>query len=153
MNGDQLQIYELLPAVYRVRDAEVGYPLQGLLEVIAEQVDVVDQDIAQLYDNWFIETCDEWVVPYISDLIGYRRVEDAGLPGDVARARGCEWYLVPRREVAQDRAVPTAKGITGAVGRTGLGRCRLARAGRRIRAPREPNASHQSSSSGKRWHC
>ena len=103
MNGERLQIYELLPAVYRVRDADVGYPLQGLLEVIAEQVDVVEQDIAQLYDNWFIETCDEWVVPYISDLIGYRRVEDAGLPGDVAEERNSlrNRYLVPRREVAK----------------------------------------------------
>ena len=56
-----------------MRDAEQGYPLQALLRVIAEQVNVVEDDIAQLYDNWFIETCEDWAVPYIADLIGYRR--------------------------------------------------------------------------------
>jgi hypothetical protein len=63
-------LYELLPTVYRLRDAERGYPLQALLRVIAEQAQVVEQDIARLYENWFIETCDDWVVPYIGDLIG-----------------------------------------------------------------------------------
>ena len=45
-----------------------------LLRVIAEQVNVVENDIAQLYDNWFIETCEDWVVPYIADLIGFQPV-------------------------------------------------------------------------------
>ena len=36
-NPDRL--YELLPVVYRLRDAEQGYPLQALLRVIAEQVE------------------------------------------------------------------------------------------------------------------
>jgi hypothetical protein len=40
------------------------------LQVIAEQVDVVEADIAQLYENWFIETCDDWVVPYLGALVG-----------------------------------------------------------------------------------
>ena len=30
-------LYGLLPAIYRVRDAEEGYPLRELLAVIAEQ--------------------------------------------------------------------------------------------------------------------
>src|SRR6185436_19687374 len=67
-----------------------------------EQVDVVADDIAHLYDNWFIETCDDWVVPYLGDLIGYRPVHEAGEPGS---GRGPEELLrnkilVPRREVA-----------------------------------------------------
>ena len=64
------RLYDLLPAVYRMRDADAGEPLRALLEVIDEQVEVVDADIEQLYENWFIETCDEWVVPYIGDLVG-----------------------------------------------------------------------------------
>jgi hypothetical protein len=35
-------------------------------------VKIVDNDIAALYENWFIETCDEWVIAYIADLIKAR---------------------------------------------------------------------------------
>jgi hypothetical protein len=96
------RLYSLLPAVYRQRDAENGYVLQALLRVIAEQVNVVEDDIAQLYDNWFIETCQDWVVPYIGDLIGYRLVHEAGEPGDVTSVRGRQRnkILIPRRDVA-----------------------------------------------------
>lgn len=99
-NPDRL--YELLPVVYRQRDAEQGYPLRALLQVIAEQVDVVEDDIKRLYENWFIETCQDWVVPYIGDLIGYRIVHEAGEPGDVTTQQGRERnkILIPRREVA-----------------------------------------------------
>ena len=66
------RLYELLPAVYRQRDAELGYPLRDLVADLAEQAMVVEADIARLYESWFIETCDPWVVPYIGDLIGVR---------------------------------------------------------------------------------
>jgi hypothetical protein len=95
-------LYELLPTVYRLRDAERGYPLQALMRVIAEQAQVVEQDIARLYENWFIETCDDWVVPYIGDLIGWVQVHDAGEPGAVTTAEGRarNKILIPRRDVA-----------------------------------------------------
>ncbi|MBR8837438.1 MAG: hypothetical protein DSM106950_26365 [Stigonema ocellatum SAG 48.90 = DSM 106950] len=85
MNFSPDRLYELLPAVYRIRDAEQGYALRDLLRVIAEQVDVVEGDIAQLYDNWFIETCQDWVVPYIGDLIDYQSVPSAGQLGNATR--------------------------------------------------------------------
>ena len=69
-SGDRL--YQLLPAVYRQRDADQGYPLRDLIEIVAGQAGVVERDILQLYENWFIETCEPWVVPYIGDLIGVR---------------------------------------------------------------------------------
>jgi hypothetical protein len=96
------RLYQLLPVVYRQRDAELGYPLRALLQVITEQVDVVEADIAQLYENWFIETCQDWVVPYIGALVGYRMVHEAGEPGDVTtpRERLRNKILIPRREVA-----------------------------------------------------
>ena len=102
MSTNPDQLYELLPAVYRMRDADQGYPLRALLRVIAEQVDIVEGDIGQLYDNWFIETCEDWVVPYIGDLIGYRPVHEAGEPGDPGTPAGeaRNKILIPRREVA-----------------------------------------------------
>jgi hypothetical protein len=96
------RLYELLPFVYRQRDVDQGYPLRALLRVIAEQVEVVEDDIAQLYENWFVETCQDWVVPYIGALVGYRPVHEAGEPGDprLARDRERNKILTPRREVA-----------------------------------------------------
>ncbi|HWO02694.1 MAG TPA: hypothetical protein VNS63_25865, partial [Blastocatellia bacterium] len=95
-------LYNLLPPIYRLRDADQGYPLQALLRVIQEQVDIVEKDIGQLYENWFIETCDDWVVPYIGDLIGWEQVHEAGEPGDAASRRGLDRnrILIPRRELA-----------------------------------------------------
>ncbi len=62
--------YELLPAIHRIRDTEQGEPLRGLLAVVEEEWHRLVEDVAGLYDDWFIETCDEWVVPYIADLLG-----------------------------------------------------------------------------------
>lgn len=106
------RLYQLLPAVYRMRDAEQKYPLQALLRVIAEQVNAVEDDMQQLYDDWFIETAEDWVVPYIADLIGYRPVSDAGQAGEVTTAEGraLNRILIPRREVANTIAYRRRKG-------------------------------------------
>jgi hypothetical protein len=99
MTSDRL--YELLPEVYRARDAVQGWPLRALLGVISEQANLVEADIAQLYENWFIETCQDWVVPYLGDLIGYRPIHEAGEPGDVsAEGVARNKILIPRRDVA-----------------------------------------------------
>ena len=96
------RLYDLLPVVHRMRDADLGYPLRGLLQVISEQVCVVESDIAQLYENWFIETCQDWVVPYIGDLVGYTPGSSTGEPVDVknGRALARERLVIPRSEVA-----------------------------------------------------
>jgi hypothetical protein len=96
MNPSQDRLYDLLPAVHRIRDEERGGPLRALLNVIDEQVGLVEADIAQMYENWFIETCDEWVVPYIGDLIGYTALRGTGA-GD---SQGASHVLVSRRDVA-----------------------------------------------------
>ncbi|MFG2209082.1 hypothetical protein [Streptomyces sp. NPDC048638] len=100
---------ELLPQWHRLRDAENGEPLRALLAVIAEQVDRVRDGVAQQYDDWFVESAAEWVLPYIGDLVGYRPLpgyervpatglRDGGLP-DSSRRRLAE-ALAPRRDVA-----------------------------------------------------
>lgn len=96
------RLYQLLPVVHRMRDSAAGEPLRALLQVIAEQVNLVDADIDQLYENWFIETCQDWVVPYIGELIGYRVVHEAGEPGEAATEEGRlhNKILIPRRDVA-----------------------------------------------------
>ena len=68
MSGERL--YGLLPAIHRRRDAAIGSPLRALLAVLDGTADALEADIARLYENWFVETCDEWVVPYLADLLG-----------------------------------------------------------------------------------
>jgi hypothetical protein len=96
------RLYDLLPVVYRMRDAEQGYPLRDLLRVLATQANVLEQDIARLYDNWFIETCDDWVVPYIGDLLGYTSLPEAATLDETGgpRRAGLGRVLAPRADVA-----------------------------------------------------
>jgi hypothetical protein len=70
--NERERLYDLLPAIYRIRDAEEGEVLRALLSVIEEEMQALEQDIARLYEDLFIETCDEWVIPYIGDLLGLR---------------------------------------------------------------------------------
>jgi hypothetical protein len=65
-------LFQLLPAVHRIRDRAQGDPLRALLAVIQREVSLLEDNIGQLYDDAFIETCQEWVVPYIGDLLGVR---------------------------------------------------------------------------------
>jgi hypothetical protein len=80
------RLYELLPAVYRVRDDEAGGPLEALFAVLAAQSDVVERNIEQLYDDQFIETCAPWVIPYIGDLIGYGSIYEVASASADSRA-------------------------------------------------------------------
>lgn len=102
------RLYELLPAIYRLRDADKGYPLRDILRVVAEQVQILEDDITQLYDNWFIETAQDWAVPYIADLVGYTPVHAAGDPA--ASAAEENRILIPRREVANTIAYRRRRG-------------------------------------------
>ncbi|WP_426688240.1 hypothetical protein [Rhodanobacter ginsengiterrae] len=96
------RLYDLLPAIHRMRDAEQGYPLRDLLRVLATQANVLEQDIARLYDNWFIETCDDWVVPYIGDLLGYTLLPEVATLDATGNActAGLGRVLAPRADVA-----------------------------------------------------
>src|SRR5215211_8398418 len=80
-----IELYELLPTLYRLRDVEQGYPLRALLEIVSEQADILSQDIDVLWDDYFIETCAEWVIPYIGDLVANNPLyEVTGRRADVA---------------------------------------------------------------------
>jgi hypothetical protein len=65
-------LYALLPAIYRLRDEQTGGALRALLSVVSREAAVVQEGIEQAYDDLFIETSAEWVVPYIGELIGAR---------------------------------------------------------------------------------
>lgn len=93
------RLYSLLPAVHRLRDAEQGEPLRALMAAFAQQLAALEENVEQLYDDQFIETCAAWVAPYIGDLIGYRPLH--GVAPKVAS---------PRAEVANTIAYRRRKG-------------------------------------------
>jgi hypothetical protein len=70
LTGDEL--LSLLPSLYRLRDADTGGVLAELMNVLARELQVLSAELDQFYDDQFIETCADWVAPYIGDLIGYR---------------------------------------------------------------------------------
>jgi hypothetical protein len=74
-------------------------PLESLLMLVGEQLAAVAEDLDQLYDDQFIETCAPWVIPYIGDLIGYQAVN--GIAPAVAS---------PRAEVANTISFRRRKG-------------------------------------------
>jgi hypothetical protein len=71
------RLYNLLPAIYRLRDSsQPDEPLRTLLAVIEQELQLLEADIDGLYENWFIETCELWVMPYIADLLGIQGLND-----------------------------------------------------------------------------
>ena len=106
MSLDAQALFALLPAIHRIRDAELaeaeGFergPLEELVALLAEQLGIAEEGLEQLYDDLFIETCADWVVPYIGDLIGYQ-----GLHQVVPKVAS------PRAEVAHTIALRRRKG-------------------------------------------
>ncbi|HEV2447908.1 MAG TPA: hypothetical protein VGS58_18390, partial [Candidatus Sulfopaludibacter sp.] len=134
------KLFDLLPALYRLKDAQLAAlqplltpaeaaqlaafqalapplspdeqaqleqltakasrgPLASMLALVDEQLAVLAQDLDQLYDDQFIETCAPWVIPYIGDLIGYQEVN--GIAPAVAS---------PRAEVAHTISFRRRKG-------------------------------------------
>ena len=102
MNERNDRLFELLPAIHRRLDVDQNHSLRALLQVIESQANLLEDDIAQTYENWFIETAERWVVPYIADLVGYSPIHSGGEIGDPATAPGdaLNRVLIPRRDVA-----------------------------------------------------
>ncbi|MBK9014735.1 MAG: hypothetical protein IPM82_12005 [Saprospiraceae bacterium] len=86
-----LQSYDLLPVLYRLRDSELAEQLSGSNANEEELYGPrrrscplllnrsgVGENLDQLYDDQFIETCSEWVVFYIGNLVVRGFVEFPG---------------------------------------------------------------------------
>jgi len=73
-------------------------PLQSLLLVIQEQLAIMAEDLDQLYDDQFIETCASWVIPYIGDLIGYQAINGIAPAIDDPRSEVANTISLRRRK-------------------------------------------------------
>ncbi len=78
MPYDAETLYALLPQYLHLRDAREGGPLRALVGILAGQAELFDENLAQLHDDLFIETCADWVAPYIGEMLGVQLLQPAG---------------------------------------------------------------------------
>jgi len=107
------RLYKLLPAIYRIRDANQGEPLRALLGVVEEEFLAIEEDIAGLYEDLFIETCDEWVIPYIGDLLNVHGVQPISARAGSLRSYVANTIAYRRRKGTAAVLEQVARDITG----------------------------------------
>lgn len=111
MSFDADRLWELLPAVYRVRDeTEGGGALRALMEVLARQSVALEETLAQLYDDQFVETAAPWVLPYLGDLLGIEGLPPAPLASRAEVANTLAWR---RRKGTAHVLERIARDVTG----------------------------------------
>jgi hypothetical protein len=113
MSLDVNALYNLLPALYRTTDAEQGEPLRALMQVLNEQLSGLDDDITQLYNDAFIETCADWIAPYIGDLVGYRTLHGVVPQAASRRAEIANTIRYRRRKGTAAVIEELARDVTG----------------------------------------
>jgi len=155
MSFDTRSLFELLPAIHRIRDAELAQqmgdslltaaeraerdalaalpaptedeqrrlaalddkatrgPLESLIAVFSEQIGAMDESLEQLYDDLFIETCADWVVPYIGDLIGYQPLHSVAPKVASPRAEVAHTIALRRRKGTALVLEQLARDVTG----------------------------------------
>jgi hypothetical protein len=105
------RLWALLPQVYRTDDTDPSGspgPLQELLHRVGAQAAVVRRSLDRLWADQSIETCDDWVIPYIGDLLGTNLVGGLDARGqrlDVAKTiyyRRRKGTLAILEELARD---------------------------------------------------
>jgi hypothetical protein len=103
MNKKRVPLYERIPEIYRIKDAELKPPdqLEQYLALVEDVFGAIHKNIESLYHDHFIETCDDWVIPYIGDLLGTSHLK--GKPRTL------------RADVAETIALRRRKGTIGAI--------------------------------------
>jgi hypothetical protein len=147
-------LFQLVPAVYRLRDVQIAQssqlltaveqasltalqavipplttdqqteldrliakancgPLESILMVVEEQLAAFAEDLDQLYDDQFIETCAPWVIPYIGDLIGYQSIRGIAAAVDNPRSEVAKTIALRRRKGTVLVLEQLARDVTG----------------------------------------
>lgn len=74
------RLYNFLPRYNQRSDIAEGLPLQALFDILQVPHDAVREDIWSLHNDWFVESCEPWLLPYIADLIGGTDIDVAEHP-------------------------------------------------------------------------
>ena len=107
----QDKLWKLLPAIYRTLDTDsftTPGPLREMVNRIGAQAAVLRRSIDRLWEDQSIETCDDWVIAYIADLLATNLVASLDARGqrlDVAKTiyyRRRKGTLAVLEEIAAD---------------------------------------------------
>jgi hypothetical protein len=85
------KLWNLLPAIYRSLDTDVfnsNGPLRELVNRVGLQAAILRRSIDRLWEDQSIESCDDWVIAYIGDLLATNLVSSLDARGqrlDVAK--------------------------------------------------------------------
>ncbi|MCC6168606.1 MAG: hypothetical protein IT329_15400 [Caldilineaceae bacterium] len=85
------KLWGLLPAVYRAEDSAVidrPGPLRELVNRMGVQAAILRRSIDRLWEDQSIESCDDWLIPYMADLLATNLVSGLDSRGqrlDVAK--------------------------------------------------------------------
>lgn len=102
-------LYNLIPEIYRKKDYDKK-ELASFLKIIGEQAGVLRQNMDDLWYDFFIETCHDWVIPYIGDLLGTNLIFNDAARNKVDVRNTITWR---RRKGTLAGLEDIAKGITG----------------------------------------
>lgn len=84
MNAAATRLFELLPGLYRARDAVLlGAPLKRLIEVLGGELDRLEHAVQSLADDHFVERASSAGLYLLADLLGAQLLHD-----DVGKNRG-----------------------------------------------------------------
>jgi hypothetical protein len=99
--------------IHALQDKAARGPLKGLLTAFADELAVMEENLAQLYDDSFIETCADWTIPYIGDLIGYEPLHARSQARGLARAEVAHTIALRRRKGTAAVLEQLARDVTG----------------------------------------
>jgi hypothetical protein len=70
------KMWALVPSVHRTRDGLASPPdvLRSIVAIIANTAAVLRRSQDRVWDDQFIDLCDDWAVPYLGDLVATRMV-------------------------------------------------------------------------------
>lgn len=89
MSAIRKSLYERMPEIYRIKDEEQVPPqqLKAYLDILDQTQSALHDNIESLYHDLFIETCHDWVIPYLADLLGASHLsgDPWTLRADIAR--------------------------------------------------------------------
>ncbi|WP_136656737.1 hypothetical protein [Nitratireductor sp. XY-223] len=129
------KLWELIPGVYRDLDGreEGAGTLRALVEIAAREAAKIRRSQDHLWDDAFIELCDDWAIPYIGDLVATRMLSGLNPRGN--RISVAKKVHYQRRSGTRPVLEELITDIAGYEGIVTEGFRRLARAWHRLDPP------------------
>lgn len=108
------KLWNLLPAMYRAEDTasfERNGPLREMVNRIGGQAAIIRRSIDRMWEDQSIETCDDWVIPYIADLLATNLVASLDARGQRLDVANTIYYR--RRKGTLSLLEEIANDVTG----------------------------------------